>query len=207
MTLAQPRRHPSPETLLACAGGQADPQLRLLVEAHLEACDGCAREAGAWAEPGGALLRSLAPAPVPADLFARIQASLPRREGEDAGLPAAVARLLPPAADRRWRGVLRQGIRFLELLEGAGRESALYLLHLRDGAAFPEHAHAGLEEAVILSGGARDGAVELEPGDWHALAPGSRHAPRAKPGEDCWLLVRVEGGLAFRGWRRLLPGR
>lgn len=207
MTPAPPRHHPSPEALLAYAGGQSDPHLRLLVEVHLEACDACAREAGAWAEPGGALLQALAPAPVPADLFARIQAALPRGEAADAGLPAAVARLLPPAPRRRWRGVLRRGIRFLELLEVAGRDSALYLLHLRDGAAFPDHAHAGLEQAVILAGGARDGAVQLEPGDWHAMAPGSRHAPRAQAGEDCWLLVRVEGRLAFRGWRGLLAGR
>ncbi len=207
MSPRPPLHHPSEDALLAYAGGQADAHLRLLVEVHLEACEACAAEAGALAEPGGALLRALAPASVPSDLFARIQAALPAQASGDGSLPPSVARLLPAAPARRWRGVLKRGIRYLELLEGAGRNSALYLLHLQDGAAFPDHAHAGLEEAVLLAGGARDGATDLEPGDWHAMAPGTRHAPRARAGEDCWLLVRVEGGLAFRGWRGLVSSR
>ncbi|MFN8012736.1 MAG: cupin domain-containing protein [Holophagaceae bacterium] len=206
MSPRPPRHHPSADALLAFAGGQADPALRLLVEAHLEACDACAAETGSLGQPGGAFLASLPPAPVPADLFARILAGLPSRGGVDEAYPSAVSRLLPPPPARRWRGVLKRGIRFLELLDASTARASLYLLHLRDGAAFPHHRHPGLEDAVILAGGAVDGALDLEPGDWRHMDPGSAHAPRAKPGEDCWFLVRVEGGVAFQGWRRLVPG-
>jgi putative transcriptional regulator len=204
MSARPPRHHPSQNALLGYANGQADPALRLLVEAHLDACDACAREAGALAQPGGALLAALAPESVPASLFARIQAALPARGEEAPPLPPAVARVLPPAPT--WRGVLKRGIRFMQILDAEAGGALVYLLHLQDGAAFPHHGHAGAEDAVLLAGGALDGDLELEGGDWRHMAPGTAHAPRARPGEDCWLLVRLEGGVAFSGWRGLLPG-
>lgn len=203
-SLRAPRHHPSADALLAYGTGQADAALRLLVEAHLDCCDACAGETGALAEPGGALLAALAPEAVPPGLFARIQAALPRPGAADPTLPAAVARLLPPAEPRAWRGVLKRGIRFLRLMEGQVQGAAVYLLHLQAGAAFPHHAHEGMEDAVLLAGGAVDGVLELEAGDWRHMEPGSEHAPHARPDEDCWFLVRLEGGVAFSGWRGLL---
>lgn len=207
MSPRAPRHHPSPDALLAYAVGGADAALRVLVDVHLEACEACAREAGTLAEPGGSFLAGLRPEPVPDDLFRRIQAALPGPSAAvpeaDLPLPAAVARLLPPPESRSWRGVLGRGLRVLSLLEAPSQGIALLLVRLQAGAAFPEHTHAGLEDTLLLAGGAVDGNLDLEAGDWRRMEAASRHAPRARPGEDCWILVRVEGGVAFRGWRRL----
>jgi putative transcriptional regulator len=205
VTRRAPKHHPSPDALLAYAAGQADPALRLLVEAHLEACDACGAETGAFSEPGGALLRSLGSEPVPGELFARVLAALPAQDIQDLSVPAPVSRLLPPSGKREWRGVLKRGIRFLQLMEDQTRGTLVYLLHLQNGAAFPHHAHDGMEDAVLLAGGATDGELDLDAGDWRHMEPGTDHAPRAKAGEDCWFLVRLEGGVAFSGWRGFLP--
>lgn len=205
-SLQAPRHHPSADALLAYGTGQADAALRLLVEAHLDCCDACAGEAGALAEPGGAILAALAPEAVPEDLFLRIRAVLPVLPAEDLPLPASVSRLLPPPDQRVWRGVLKRGIRFLQVMEGTAQGAAVYLLHLQAGAAFPHHAHAGMEDAVLLAGGAVDGVLELEAGDWRHMEPGSEHAPQARADEDCWFLVRLESGVEFSGWRGMLPG-
>ncbi len=203
-SLRAPRHHPSADALLAYGTGQADAALRLLVEAHLDFCDACAGETGALAEPGGAILAALAPEAVPEDLFLRIRAALPGPAAETLPLPPAVSRLLPPPDQRVWRGVLKRGIRFLQVLEGQVQGAAVYLLHLQSGAVFPHHAHEGMEDAVLLAGGAVDGVLELEAGDWRHMEPGSEHAPQARPDEECWLLVRLEGSVAFSGWRGLL---
>lgn len=201
-----PQHHPSGDALLAHASGQGDAALRLLVEVHLETCDVCAGLSGDLAGPGGTMLSEAVPEPVPPALFARIQAALPPPgPAEDLPIPAAVSRLLPPPPERSWRGVLKGGIRFLSLLEGELAGTTLHLLHLPAGAAFPHHGHQGLEDAVLLAGGAVDAGVDLEPGDWRHMETGMEHSPQARPGEDCWFLIRLEGSVAFTGWRRALP--
>ena len=156
-------------------------------------------------EPGGSLLKELPPVAPSEALFGRILAQLPEPAARPAyTIPASVRALLPREPEKAWRGVLKSGVRFLELVAAEAHGVKLYLVHLRAGAAFPHHAHGGLEEAVILAGGAQDGAEVLEAGDWRVYPPGSDHQPKALPDEDCWLLVRLEEGLQLSGWRGLL---
>ncbi len=200
-----PNQHPPESHLLAFATGQGDVSLRILVECHLEACPACVAQVLDVGEAGGRMLRSMPPAQVPADLWAKV---LGRIEGgvlpasAHYPIPETISRLLPQ--EPRWNGILLRGFRFIKLLEETPREAAFYLVHLTAGTVFPGHRHRGLEESVILAGGLKDGTTRLEAGDWASSAAATCHAPQALPDEDCWLVARMENGILFTGWRGLL---
>lgn len=200
-----PRHHPPDAQWPAYVAGSLDQARRLLLEAHLTHCDACAREAARLAEPGGTLLRELRPEPPPADLFERLLVRLsdaPMTNRDP--IPAFLRPHLPPEGERAWQGVLKSGVRLLEIAAGESRRVRLYLVHIAAGRAFPHHAHGGLEEAVILAGGAVDGGIRLEPGDWRSYPEGSVHQPAAFPDEDCWILARIEEEVRLSGWRGVL---
>ena len=199
-----PHSHPSESHLLAYVTGDAEPQLRALLECHLGLCDACSTAVGQLSAPGGQWLVHTPPAEVPGDLFAcvmgRIQGQVPPAE-VDLALPPTVRSLLPSHSRPDWKGILKHGFRFVQLMQEAPGGFGLYLVHLSAGTRFPLHRHGGLEEAVILAGGLADGEHRLEAGDWSTSDAGSAHAPRALKDEDCWLLARMEGGIHFSGWR------
>jgi putative transcriptional regulator len=156
-------------------------------------------------EPGWRMLQSLAPAPLPADLFAKILDRIEVQSRPSPGalpLPDPILGLLP--GEPRWKGFLLRGFRFLRLLEEAPRGAGLYLVHLAAGTAFPSHRHGGLEESVILAGGLEDGGLRFEAGDWASAEAATSHSPRALPDEDCWLVARMEEDIRFTGWRGLV---
>ncbi len=199
-----PAHHPPDSHWLDYARGEADPTLRIMLEAHLDLCDACAAQVAALSEAGGALLRRIRPQAPPEDLFDRILERLPQGPSPaHFHLPPSFRPLLPDEGGRAWRGLLKAGVRFLEVAAEEGRGLRLYLVHLAAGATFPHHSHRGSEQALILAGGARDGSLVLEAGDWKQYGPHSAHQPGALPDEDCWLLVRVEDEIRFSGWRRL----
>lgn len=200
-----PRSHPPEALWPGYVQGGSPATLRLMLEAHLDFCDECGAKVAALSDMGGALLRSLAPEPPDAALLARILDHLPAPGPvSDLPLPPSLARRLGAPAAKAWQGILKAGVRFLEVAVEEATATRLFLVHLRAGSAFPHHAHTGAEQALILAGGAQDGAVVLEAGDWKAYAPGTAHHPRALPDEDCWLLVRIEDDVRFSGWRGLL---
>ena len=199
-----PHSHPSESHLLAYVTGDAEPQLRALLDCHLDLCGTCSAMVGQLSAPGGQWLAHLQPAEVPGDLFdrvmGRIQGQTPPAE-VDLALPPAVRSLLPSHSRPDWKGILKQGFRFVQLMKEAPGGFGLYLVHLSAGTRFPLHRHGGLEEAVILAGGLADGEQRLEAGDWSTAEAGSAHAPCALKDEDCWLVARMEGGIHFSGWR------
>ncbi len=199
-----PRSHPAESHLLAYVTGDAEPQLRALLECHLGLCDTCSTAIARLSAPGGNWLAQVQPVAVPEDLFERVMGRLQAQApfaGVDPTLPPAVQSLLPTHARPDWKGILKQGFRFVELMKEAPGGFGLYLVHLSAGTRFPLHRHGGLEEAVILAGGLADGEQRLEAGDWSTSEAGSAHAPRALKDEDCWLVARMEGGIHFSGWR------
>ncbi len=211
-----PEHHPPEDRLLAYVSGQLDTGERLLLEVHLGVCDHCAHDVSKLAGPGGLGLKSRAISRSPADLLERIEARLDRLDnrkalptfrvgGEALPIPASLATELVQmkgADSLKWHGLLKKGIRYLTLMEDRAKDAAVYLVHLKAGSAFPGHAHLGLEQAVVLSGGTQDHRVQLEAGDYQENPAGTKHQPMALPDEDCWLLTRVAGGtLAFDGWR------
>ena len=201
-----PRLHPPDTRLLDHVAGGTDAAARALMDCHLALCDRCAAQVADLSAPGGRFLAAQAALAPPPELFARIQARIAQGPALPAALPftRALAPYLPADLGKGWRGALTPGFRFLDLAAELPRGLGLYLVHMAAGAGFPEHRHQGLEEAVILAGGLADETGQMEAGDWGAMAEGTRHAPRALPGEDCWLLARMEGDIRFTGWRGFL---
>lgn len=202
--------HPSEDTLLALACGEADGPLRLLLETHLLTCAGCGERMLALSLAGGAYLASLAPVALPEkgfeQIWARVEA-LPLVPAKQSlpHLPTAIAAQVQVAKPWRWSRLFTRGMENLRLQLDPQTGSALYLIHLRPGCSFPLHRHRGGEDALVLAGGCQDGVLRLDAGDWISYPAGSTHAPVGDPVEGCWILSRVEGDeVDFHGWRGLL---
>ena len=56
--------------------------------------------------------------------------------------------------------------------EAGGRSS---VVRLKKGSRFPQHAHHGTEEVVVLSGRVNIGAAEMGEGDYLFTTPGEEH--------------------------------
>lgn len=116
---------------------------------------------------------------------------------------AALRPFLAPERDWRWARLGLGGARVARVLENPATGASLSLARLPGGRRMPRHIHGGAELSLILEGGLQDGPAHLRPGDWSAQEAGSCHSPSADA-DGCFALVRVEGGLRFSGWRRLL---
>jgi putative transcriptional regulator len=210
--------HPSEETLLALASGEADLTLRATVEGHLSTCAACRATVGELAAAGGALLRALPPEPASDDLWQRLLTQVAPRTDEAAkpdllaGLPVpeGIRRELPALAELRWRSTWTPGGRYTLLARDPATHSFLLLGYMPAGRSFPRHLHPGREDVLILQGGYGDERGHYLAGEYTAYEPGSVHRPETERDEECWMLIRLEKPIRLLGWRgwvqSLLPG-
>jgi quercetin dioxygenase-like cupin family protein len=82
--------------------------------------------------------------------------------------------LVNKAAGREWAPTDYAGIErsLFRNNETGGRSS---VVRLKKGARFPQHAHHGTEEVVVLSGTVTLGGTQLERGDYLFTMPGEEH--------------------------------
>ena len=82
--------------------------------------------------------------------------------------------LVSKAAAREWKPTDYPGIErsLFRNNETGGRSS---VVRLKKGARFPEHAHHGTEEVVVLSGRVTIGTAEMGEGDYLFTTPGEQH--------------------------------
>jgi putative transcriptional regulator len=208
--------HPPEETLLSLASGEADLALRATVEGHLDSCPSCRATVSELTLAGGALLRGLPAAPLPEDLWRQVLA----RVAPGAPVPDPLAALPLPAGTRgelpprtrelRWQSAWTPGARYAMLSHDRVTGSLLLVGHMPPGRGFPRHLHPGREDVLILNGGYEDDRGRYEAGEYTVYEPGSEHRPVTEPGEECWILLRLEAPVRFLGWRgglqRLLAG-
>ena len=85
----------------------------------------------------------------------------------------------------------------------ADRDTGAILMvgHMGPGRGFPRHWHPGREDVLILAGGYADDRGTWEAGAFGTYEPGSEHQPVTEPDEECWVLLRLERPVRFRGWR------
>jgi putative transcriptional regulator len=204
--------HPPEETLLELACGEADLPQRVLLEGHLAGCAACRAAVGELARPGGELLRALPGVEPPPDrLWQRVRREIveieARRPGAAPGplaelpLPEAARLELPGAAPPRWRSAWAPGARFAVLARDAHTGAFLVAAHMPPSRAFPLHEHLGAENVLVLAGGYEDHLGRYEAGEYAVYGAGSRHRPATEPGEECWILSRLEAPIRFLGWR------
>lgn len=169
-----PVHHPDLDAWRALEAG-GDPLTALLLRVHLGQCGACREQRGAD--------QALEP-------------------GDD---PLAGLRPhLPPEGQWRWTRRGLGGAQVATVLADAATGATLSLARMPGGLTMPRHDHCGTEQSLILRGALQDGPARLGRGDWIAHGPGHSHGPTAGTGEECWALVRLEGGVRFTGWRSLL---
>ncbi len=205
--------HPTEETLLAFASGEADLPHRVLIEGHMDVCAACRETVRELRHPGGALLTAATPSPASSSLWMRLKEQVSKLPPSiELSKPSPLARYpIPPSAlaeipferEPRWRWLGAPGARGTVLWRDPQTGSYLLLGRMRPEHHFPRHRHPGWEELLVLSGGYEDQYGHFDAGEYVAYPPGSEHHPFILPGEECWVLTRLEKPVEFFGWRGL----
>ena len=201
--------HPASDLLLSFATGRADLPYRVMLEAHLAGCPDCRTAAAEMCAPGGALLRGLPGASLPAGLWERLREQIaessptPRTPPALAGLPLPAAALaeLPEIHQLKWHWGFVRGARLTALARDPATRSVLLLGYSPPRRTFPRHVHVGPEDVVVLTGGYEDDAGHHDAGQYAAYEPGTVHQPVVAPGETCWTLTRLERPNRLLGWQ------
>ena len=173
-----PVHHPENEAWSALEPG-GDPFKALLLRVHLGHCDSCRSQ-----HPAGEAIPATGPS-----------------GGDTLGL---LRPHLPPENHWRWTRRGLGGAHVAQLLRDPATGATLNLARMPGGMSMPLHGHGGSELSLVLSGTLQDGPAHLGPGDWLTCGAGQQHGPTAGPGAECWALLRIEGGIRFTGWRRVL---
>jgi putative transcriptional regulator len=179
----------------------------VLLEAHLAGCPDCRAAVAEMSAPGGALLRGLPGAPLPAGLWGRLRERIAEAPPKDATpalaglpLPAAALAELPPIHRLNWHWGFVRGARFIALRDPA-THSHLLIGYSPPQRTFPRHFHVGPEDVVVLTGGYEDDEGHYEAGQYATYEPGTVHQPVVVPGETCWTLTRLETPNRLLGWQ------
>jgi putative transcriptional regulator len=116
---------------------------------------------------------------------------------EIAGLPSPVREVALAALKKsHWRfGGF--GIRRLPLARRG--ETHTELMRIEPGRGAASHAHGGDELTLVLTGAYDDGFHLYRPGDVSLAQGGFTHAPKAEPGEVCYVLAVTYGEPRFFG--------
>lgn len=207
--------HPADDLLLSFATGRADLPHRVMIEAHLAGCGLCRAAVAEVSAPGGALLGGLPAEAPPAALWNRVLSRIeaPRPEPSplaDLPLPPAALAEMPEASHQlRWHWGFAPGARYAGLVRDPFTRSVLLIGHAPPRRAFPRHQHLGPEDVMLLRGGYEDEMGHYEAGQYAVYAAGTVHRPVVEPGEECWVLIRLEKPnrlLGWAGWLQRLAG-
>lgn len=199
--------HLTDPLLMAYSAGSLPEAFNLTVATHISMCDDCRARLGAFDSVGGALMMQGAAADMaPGSMAATLAAAKSTPVGTmRAARPATVGSLPAPLAGYvggdidaiKWRAV-GMGVR-QAVLPTSGPATAR-LLHIRAGAAVPDHGHRGTELTLVLQGAFLDEAERFGRGDIEVANEDLHHTPIAEDGEDCICLAATDAPLRFRSW-------
>ena len=195
------------------AGRGQDPAIRLLADTVAALRADAGFEARAAEPAAGALLADETPAGLDAgaleavmaqidaasgrDLPARARAATGRWADEIAALPSPLREAALDALDHADWQFLGFGIRRLPLrLKGGGFAE---LMRVEPGSGVADHDHAADELTLIVTGGYHDGHAHYGAGEVSLAQPAFVHAPKADPGDVCYLLAVTYGPARFLG--------
>lgn len=214
-----PNHHLDPATLVSRAAGALSPEMRAIVDTHLDACVECRGALARAEDVGGWLLEQQKPLPATrhaalrADMLERLErAGAPGRAPPADAPPADPDRLPAPlhpyfgtsyhALKWRWAG---PGMRYIRTTGPSGM--TLLMLRIAPGTALPVHGHGGGEITQILQGAYDDVLGRFAAGDVADLDPEVEHQPVTAPGAPCVCVAALEAPLRYTGWfaRALQP--
>jgi len=191
-----------------------DPAIRLLADTIANLRADAAFEALPQDFAAGALLSEETPTGLNSDaldaVLARIDAASRldaeaktraaakgRWADEIAVLPSPLREAALDALDHSDWQFLAFGIRRLPLrIKGGGFAE---LMRVEPGSGVADHDHAADELTLIVTGGYHDGHAHYGAGEVSLAQPDFVHAPKADPGEVCYLLAVTYGPSKFQG--------
>ena len=117
---------------------------------------------------------------------------------EIAGLPSPLREAaLDSLKSNRWRfggfGIRRLALATID-------QTHMELMRIEPGHGAASHHHGGDELTLILTGAYFDGYHHYGPGDVSLAQGAFTHAPKAEPGEVCYVLAVSFGEARFSGW-------
>lgn len=194
-------------TLARYAAGDLSEAFAVVVASHLAMCEDCRKAAREAEGMGGALLDELDAVEVNEDAFERLMAGLDANDATPAtpsaaptitgDVPLPLQRYIGAQMDDvNWR-VVAPGVRKRAIKTG-DTGTSLFMLHIGEGMAMPEHGHGGDEITLILSGAYRDEIGVFGPGDVADLDDHVEHTPKVEPGGPCICLVATEAPTRFK---------
>ena len=195
------RHHPGESTLMGYVSGSLPAAHRQVVAIHIACCSLCAADVRLLEEAAGALLDSLAPAPLAADALTRVLARLdePAPSPRPAfSPPASPAEALSSLATGRWRWT-GPGIAMMPLMPRDHTGTRLDLIRVKPGIGLLQHGHNGFESTIVLQGAFDDGIARYEAGDFGEADGGVDHRPAAQPGPVCICLIATTAHLKPHG--------
>ena len=131
------------------------------------------------------------------DTAAKTRAAKGKWADEIAALPSPLREAALEALDHSDWQFLAFGIRRLPLrIKGGGFAE---LMRVEPGAGVADHDHAADELTLIVTGGYHDGHAHYGAGEVSLAQPDFVHAPKADPGEICYLLAVTYGPSKFQG--------
>jgi len=131
------------------------------------------------------------------DTAAKTRAAKGKWADEIAALPSPLREAALEALDHSDWQFLAFGIRRLPLrIKGGGFAE---LMRVEPGAGVADHDHAADELTLIVTGGYHDGHAHYGAGEVSLAQPDFVHAPKADPGEVCYLLAVTYGPSKFQG--------
>ncbi len=190
---------------MAYSVGTLPEAFNLTVAAHISLCDGCRARLGAFDSIGGEILENGdAPQMGGGSMEAALAAA--KSGGTAPVWPSRKAGILPAPLQEyvggdldavSWRPV-GMGVR-QALLPTKGGATAR-LLHIKAGAAVPDHGHRGIELTLVLQGAFADDGGRFGRGDIEIANEDLEHTPVADTGIDCICLAATDAPLRFLSW-------
>ncbi len=196
------------------AAGALSDGLALLTATQLSMLGDARARVADWERAGAALLEQEPGVPLAADALTRTLSALdgpaadeeadPRTASlEDAGFVAAarfgpLERLLGQSLEAAsWRTVM-PGMAEHRLEAVSSPTETVKLIRFGAGRKMLLHGHHGRETTLILRGGYDDETGSYTAGDITVADSHVEHQPQVHPGEDCYCLTVMEGGVAVR---------
>jgi putative transcriptional regulator len=196
--------HPSDETLAAYLREELDEGRRVLVSAHVELCNSCARMVAASNHLAGVRLEAGEQVPLDSNALRNVLARI------DAGADASRLssrqivdrpyglRALSRYEIGEWRWI-GPGVHWRSVAVPAEDGARVFMLKAAPGTHLPHHTHSGTELTLILSGAFVHEGGRFGVGDFEEADGTVEHQPVVEQGEECVCLVAMEGQLRLLG--------
>ncbi len=191
------------------AAGALSDGLALLTATQLSMQGGARARVADWERAGAALLEQAPGSPLSPDALARTLAALDEQPDDatnarDAAAAPGASRFGPlerllghPVEAASWRTVM-PGMAEHRLDAVSSATETVKLIRFGAGRTMLPHGHHGRETTLILRGGYDDETGSYTAGDITVADSQIEHQPRVHPGEDCYCLTVMEGGVAVR---------